>query len=72
MHGYARLCMAVQGCVRLCLNGLGTWVESSLDDLALAITIKVLPFVQSLNYPYFVFGYCGGFYGNFTRNIIQA
>jgi hypothetical protein len=27
---------AVYGCVRLCLNGLGTWVESSLGDLALA------------------------------------
>jgi hypothetical protein len=63
MHGYARLCMAVQGYVRLCLNGLGTWVESSLGDLALAITIEVLPFVQSLNYPYFVFSYCGGFMG---------
>jgi hypothetical protein len=55
--------MAVQSYVRLCLNGLGTWVESSLGDLALAITIEVLPFVQSLNYPYFVFSYCGGFMG---------
>jgi len=45
------------------LNGLGTWVESSLGDLALAITIEVLPFVQSMNYPYFVFSHCGGFMG---------
>jgi hypothetical protein len=36
--------MAMQDCVRLCLNGLGIWVESSLGDLALAITIKILPF----------------------------
>jgi len=55
--------MAMQGYVRLCLNGLGTWVESSLGDLPLAITIEVLPFVQSMNYPYFVFSYCGGFMG---------
>jgi hypothetical protein len=55
--------MAMRGCVWLCLNGLGTWVESSLGDLALAITIEVLPFVQSLNYLYFVFSYCGGFMG---------
>jgi hypothetical protein len=24
---------------------------------------RVWPFVQSLNYPYFVFSYCGGFMG---------
>jgi hypothetical protein len=28
--------MAVQGYVRLCLNGLGTWVESSIGGLVLA------------------------------------
>jgi len=45
--------MAVQGYVRLCLNGLGTWVESSLGDLALAITIKVLPFCTVIELPLF-------------------
>jgi hypothetical protein len=64
--------MAVQGYIRLCLNGLGTWIESSPGGLALVLTIEVLPFVQSLNYPCFVFSYCGGFMGDFTQNIIQA
>ena len=59
MHGCAGLCKAV-------LEWSGHMV------LALVVwpwlfTIEVLPFVQSLNYPYFVFSYCGGFMGTLLK-----